>query len=149
MFETVQGPPGAANWTVAFGEVEDEDAGGDAAAENGDVIVIALSPGQEHDIPGVSEVEHRFSLVEDSIGDLHVVYVGVALHRHGTPGDCERFAADAGEADVDDVPDGLRRILSEGLEFDVHAAGEGPLDGEPVNAEEIVEDSPFDGGGGI
>lgn len=145
--------PGGANWTVLFGEVEDDDAADEdeEGPANGEVQVLAFSPGEEHDLPGVSEVEHRFSLMENSADEPLVVYVGVSLHRHGDDyeGDCERFTAADDEVDLDALPDDLEQILSEALGFEIYPPGDEPVDAEPVTREDMMDSGPDTDPGGM
>lgn len=146
--------PTGGNWAVLFGAMDDDEDGETVEDEDEldgseEVAVVALTP--DHEIPGVSEVEHRFRLVENSAEEPGVVYVGNALHRHGDefPGDCETFLAEEGQATVEDIPDDLRDCLNRVLDMEIYAHGESPVDAEPVLVEEVLSETPDTDPGGM
>lgn len=139
--------PDGSNWAVLFGAFDPEDEEeSDTPDEEEHVGIVCLT--EDSDLPGVTEVEHRFSLWEDSAEDPHAVYYGVALHRHTeeTEQDCETFRAADGRADLDDIPDDLRGAITDLMEMEIHAPGEEPVDAEPVRVEDVMEPDTDPGG---
>lgn len=137
------GDPDGSNWAILFGGFE-EDEDDDEAEEY--VGIVALT--DDTDLPGVTQVEHRFELFEDSAEDPHAVYFGAALHRHNDedgPG-CETFHAEDGQADLDDVPDDLVEGFADIMDMEIYAPGEEPVDAEPVSVSELLEPDTDPGG---
>lgn len=135
--------PDGSNWAVLFGAFDPEE---EAESDTGDgeehVGIVCLT--EDSDLPGVTEVEHRFSLWEDSAENPHAVYYGVALHRHSDEVEegCETFRAADGRADLDDIPDDLRGAVEDLMEMEIHAPGDEPVDAEPILPDDLMDDDP-------
>jgi len=137
--------PDGGNWTVLFGAFEEDE---DDMDEQIGVVAVT----DDADLPEVTEKEHRFTLWELSNEEAVVVYYGAALHRHGEDPEgvgCERFLAEEGETDLDDVPDDLRTCFEEVLEMEIYPPGEEPVDATRVLVEDVVDDEPNPSGGGM
>lgn len=130
--------PDGSNWTVVFGGMTEDGENADDPME-GVVGVVALTEDTD-DLPGVTEIEHRFRLLELSDETPIVVYVGGCLHRHSEDVEegCEVFEAEDGQADLDDLPEDLEQILVESMEFEVYPPGDEPVDAEPVEVADVV-----------
>lgn len=133
--------PDGSNWAVLFAGFTPED---DVAEQ----LAIVCFTDDTDDLPGVTEVEHRFILWEDSVDDAHAVYYGVSLHRHtdeGEPG-CEWFRAADGEAAVEDIPDDLRAAFADIMDMEIHPPGDEPVDADPVLVEDALTPDTDPGG---
>lgn len=135
----VGGLPGSGEWVIAIAEesVDEAEFTSDAADDfEGQVLIVAIR--EPDDLGDVTEVEHRFRLVRNTDDEISAAYWGASLHRHEkADGECEIFLALEDEIRLADVPDSLRRLVEDRLDYAIHPPNETPVDAHPVTKDDL------------